>query len=174
MYLTGAALLLTLLARAGSRNTKTFSKFDTATAAALAVAASNLQRAGLNPQQIMFALAQLLHEIGGKFNTGIANSLNNYSGIKWINKSYQEATKGSPVKASERVQPANNPLNFYAKFASVAAWAKDYARILNKGAKPLQAANIPDFAARLKRNGYYTDTVTNYTKGLNFWYNRLI
>mgnify|MGYP000855866079 CR=1 FL=1 len=50
---------------------------------------------------------------------------------KFINKPYQIATRGSNVPPSERITPANSPINFYAKFADVADWAKDYVRILN-------------------------------------------
>lgn len=174
LLLTGAGLLLTLLARAGSRKTNRFSNFAPATAQLLAVADSTLQNLKLNDKQRLFALAQLLHETGNKFNTGIARADNNFTGIKWINKPYQNATRGSLAPASERVKPLSAPINYYAHFANTAAWAKDYARILNSGSKPLQANNIADFAARLKRNKYYTDSVSNYAKGLNFWYNRLI
>lgn len=139
-----------------------------------------LQDLGLNDEQIKFALSQILLETG-QFSTksNVFKLNNNYSGIKFINKPIQVAVKGSPVPPSERVSPANSPINWYAKFSDVGAWAKDYVRILNlKKNKPLQAVSIDDFHKRLTANKYYDTSkqknIDNYLKNLRYFYTRLV
>lgn len=114
---------------------------------------------GLSGNQLELVMAKVAHETGG-FNSRVFLSLNNASGIKWINKPFQPATKGT-------LSPEGN---FYAKYANLNDWAKDYLRILNMGKiKPLQATDTATFAKMLKDKRYYTDTVANYAKGLNRW-----
>lgn len=117
--------------------------------------------AGMKPEFLPIAIAQIAHETAG-FTSNVAITCNNLSGIKYIGKSYQNATKctGSPEG------------NSYAKFENYTAWAADYIRILSNGYRPIDAKNVNDFAYRLKQNNYYTDTVTNYTAGLNAWLDR--
>ena len=138
-----------------------------------------LQNLGLNEFQIKLALSQILFETGQfSSKSKVAKLNNNYSGIKWINKPYQVATKGSDVPIDERVSPANTAYNFYAKFDDVAQWAKDYVRILNLGKnKPLQANTLVDYHARITANKYY-DTRTQksrdiYYKGLLKYFNQI-
>lgn len=138
-----------------------------------------LQKQGLNELQIKLATSQILFETG-KFSSKskVAELNNNYSGIKWINKPFQIATKGSDVPLNERVLPKNTAYNFYAKFADVGQWAKDYVRILNLGKnKPLQATTLVDYHARITANKYY-DTRTQksrdtYYKGLLYYFNQI-
>jgi hypothetical protein len=139
-----------------------------------------LQNLGLNSEQVKFALSQILLETGqfGK-SSNVVKLNNNYSGIKFINKPYQVAVKGSPVPPGERVTPESSPINFYAKFSDVGAWAKDYVRILNlKKNKPLQAVSIDDFHKRLTANKYYDTSnkknIDNYLKNLHYFYARLV
>jgi hypothetical protein len=71
--------------------------------------------------------------------------------------SQKNAVKGRPLPEDGRY--------FYAKFATLADWAKDYMRVLSLKAKPLQATSSDDFITRLKSNGYFTAPVELYKKG---------
>lgn len=147
----------------------------------LFVIISELQKLGLNDEQIKLALSQILLETG-QFSTksNVFKLNNNYSGIKFINKPHQIAVKGSPVPPSERIKnDPNSPLNFYAKFNTIGDWAKDYVRILNlRKNKPLQAANIDEFHKRLTENKYYDTSkpsnVNLYLKNLRYFYKNLV
>lgn len=98
-----------------------------------------------------------MHETNG-FKSRLSQQDNNYSGIKFVKQ--PGATQG-------RKSPEGN---YYAKYPDRTAWAADLYRILANGkGKPLQAVSLEDFAQRLKAGGYYTDSVENYTKGLQRW-----
>jgi len=138
-----------------------------------------LKKAGLNDLQIKLALAQILLETGqfsSKSNVFKLN--NNFTGIKFINKKHQEATKGSPVPPGERIKPDTSPINFYAKFNDIGAWAKDYIRILNLKGKPIDANSIDEFHAKLTANKYYDTSkqknIDNYLKSLRYFYTQLV
>ncbi len=109
--------------------------------------------------KLPFLLAQVAHETGG-FKSHVS-SVNNYSGIKFSAKSKIQGEYDSGIKSPE----GNN----YSGFDSINDWANRYYAIINKGAMPLNATTIEDFANRLKKNGYFTDTIANYTKGLQSW-----
>lgn len=114
--------------------------------------------AGASGKELLFLLAQVAHETG-TFEKGIFASHNNASGITWANKPYQKnATKGNPLP--------ENPKYFYAKFATLADWAKDYIRIAGKAVK--SSNTLSEYAQKLKDQKYYTDTVANYTKALKY------
>jgi hypothetical protein len=116
-----------------------------------------LINAGIKLPILNFALAQLLLETG-RFTrkSAVATLNNNFTGIKFLNKPYQVAERGSSVPPAEQDKTRPNaPLNFYAKFKDPNAWAKDYVRILSFGAKPINATNIDDFNTRLQKNKYY-------------------
>lgn len=109
-----------------------------------------------------FAAAAVAHETGD-FTSRVSARDNNYSGIKFINKPYQVATKGSPAPEGGN----------YAHFASRIGWAKDYSRILHlKPGEPYKATSLADFARRLKMNKYYADTEANYLRGMTAFYNK--
>jgi len=96
-----------------------------------------------------YFLAQIMMESGNE-NSPIARDDNNFSGIQWINKSYQDATASKLHKINGK--PA-------AHFANIGAWAKDYKRILSldKGkGRPIDATSAQKFYERLKANGYFT------------------
>jgi hypothetical protein len=117
--------------------------------------------AGMKETFLPLAIAQIAHETAG-FNSKVAITCNNLSGIKYIAKPYQIAT------ACTNSPEGNN----YARFANYTDWAKDYIRILSMGYKPINAKDVTDFAYRLKQNNYYTDSVANYKAGLNAWINK--
>lgn len=140
-----------------------------------------LEEQGLNELQIKLALSQILFETGEFTPKSKVYKLNNnYTGIKWINKPYQVATKGSDVPINERVPPANTAYNFYAKFNDDTAWAKDYIRVLmlNKKNPPLNANSIEQYHARLTANKYYNTSkqknIDNYLNGLKKYYIKIV
>lgn len=115
---------------------------------------------GLTSPVLDWATAQALFESGGG-SSAVARANNNYTGIMFINKPYQQATKGTARPASE----GGN----YAKYANPQAWAKDFVRILSingpMGA-PIKATSLGDYVARLKANKYFASSPTAYQAGL--------
>jgi hypothetical protein len=122
---------------------------------------------GVSPAAANYAAAAVMHETAD-LTSRVSISDKNYSGIKWINKPYQKATKGTPA-------PKNEGGGFYAKYPTTVEWAKDYARILKlKPGEPYKATSIQDFATRLKANKYFTDNPANYAAGVQRYYNKYI
>jgi hypothetical protein len=164
--LTAIALLFYKLTKGRKTMSTKFIKFKADEAAKLQALEQALVNNGIEQPILNFALAQILLETG-RFTrrSAVATLNNNYTGIKFLNKSYQDAQRGSaaPPAEQDKANP-NSPLNFYAKFRDMNAWAKDYKRILSFGAKPINSTNIEDFAARLKRNGYYGSSQVTYEK----------
>lgn len=147
-----------------------FSNFKPTDAIKLTALENTLKAAGFKEPQLNFALASLLHETGiFSKKQSLTEKNNNYSGIKWINASRQKnATKGQPVPPSERdtINP-NNPLNYYAKFASIQDWANDYKRITSTfGFKPILATSPEDWAHRLKLNSYFGGSESVYLSAI--------
>ena len=174
ILLTVAGIMLYRFSKAGSMANK-FSKFTEPEALKLLAIQNALTIAGFKQPQLDFALAQLLFETG-KFSKAstVAAANNNYSGIKWINKPYQAATKGTLAPASERL-PYESPVNYYAKFADTNAWAKDFKRILslkrtaNYAGSPITATTPEDFVKRLKLNGYFGGSEAAYLRGVKIY-----
>lgn len=124
-----------------------------------------LKGQGLPAPVAGWAAAAVFHETGD-LTSRVSKQDHNYSGIKFINKPYQDATKGTPA-------PKNEGGGNYARFSSTAKWAKDYARILKlKPAEPAKATSLKDFVSRLHNNKYFTDNPANYEKGVQFFYNK--
>ena len=175
ILLTGGLLLIYAASKATANK---YLNFAPGVALKLGVAANALQNAGIDATRLKFALSQLLLETGQFTKASNVSTLNNnFSGIRYINKPYQKATQGSPVPPSERIAPANNPLNYYAKFASVQDWANDYKRILSLKSQPIKAETLTDFNARLALNGYYDtrrpNAANNYYNLLKFYFSKL-
>lgn len=110
----------------------------------------NLQAAGF-PSGLLrtYIIAQLMLE-SDWMTSNAANTDNNYSGIKWINKPYQDATKG--ITAADG--------GHYAHFSSIDKFLKDYKRILSlKGSagRPIDAQTASQFGDALRANHYFTD-----------------
>jgi hypothetical protein len=120
-----------------------------------------LQGAGVPNNSINYAIAQVMLESNlGRSN--ISTTLNNYSGIKYINKPYQKATKGSKSPEGD----------FYAKYTTPNEWANDYRRILaldGPQGPPLAATSVDQYLNRLQANKYFTDPgyKTKYYKTFN-------
>jgi hypothetical protein len=106
---------------------------------------------------IPYLVAQVAYETGD-FKSKLLKDHNNASGIVYTGRASQKnAVKGRPLPEDNRY--------FYAKFATLNDWAKDYMRVLSLKAKPLQATSSDDFITRLKSNGYFTAPVELYKKG---------
>jgi hypothetical protein len=143
-----------------------------------------LIKAGLKEPVLKFALSQLLFETGRftkKSKVAIEN--NNYTGIKWLNKSYQKAYRGTLAPPNERVSDINSPINYYAKFDSVDDWAKDFVRIIslqraaNLSGKPIAASTLTAYVDRLALNNYFDgntpDKRATYFKGCKKFFDML-
>ena len=127
-----------------------------------------LKNAGFTGDTLRFALAQMLHETGAfTSKSKVFTDNNNASGIMFINKPslQKNAVKGTPF-------PANEGKYFYAKFATLTDWAKDFRRILSLGVnKPANATTLSEYVSRLKANKYFTDSEKNYLAGTTRYYN---
>jgi hypothetical protein len=107
-----------------------------------------IKQAGIPEPAATYALYQAYHETGAFTNNGV-KKYNNYSGIMYAKQ------KGA-TKAADG----------YAIFDNLKDWAAALKHELTKGANPAGAKTLEDYAARLKKNGYFTDTLSNYTSGL--------
>lgn len=106
---------------------------------------------------IPYLVAQIAYETGD-FKSKLLKDHNNASGIVYTGRASQKnAVKGRPLPEDKRY--------FYAKFTTLADWAKDYLRVLNLKAKPLLASTPDEFVTRLKSNGYFTAPLEQYKKG---------
>jgi hypothetical protein len=106
---------------------------------------------------IPYLVAQVAYETGD-FKSKLLKDHNNASGIVFTGRASQKnAVKGRPLPEDGRY--------FYAKFATLNDWAKDYMRVLSLKAKPIQAISSDDFITRLKSNGYFTAPIELYKKG---------
>jgi hypothetical protein len=187
IFLTAGLLFFAWIARAraaGSRTlTKTakktkmlFSNFASPVREKLAIIEDSIRQTGAPEDRIKWLLAQVLHETGVfTAKSKVAELNNNFSGIKWLNKKHQIATKGSPVPPGERVRPASSPINFYAKFETPADWARDYYRIVSTfGTKPIiNATDLKDYVKRLKQNKYFGGPETVYFKAMTKFLEKL-
>jgi hypothetical protein len=116
-----------------------------------------LANAGVPSNIVPMATAQVMYETGG-LTSRVSKADGNLSGIKWLNKPYQKATRGT--KSPEG--------NYYAKFASFEDWANDYKRILSIGGAnaPINATGLQDYVNRLYHNHYFTSAPSVYYAGL--------
>lgn len=130
---------------------------------------SNLfARKGVPANLIPVLVAQVQHETNN-FKDAKLYTHNNASGIIYINKPQvqKNASKGNVLPETKN---SSKPY-YYAKFATLSDWANDFIRVLKKQpAKPIEATDIFDYAKRLKANGYFTDTLSNYYKRLLSFY----
>ena len=136
-----------------------------------------LLKAGFPAENIKLFLAQAMTESGGKsFNSNVAVKNNNLTGIVFIGKAFQKnAKQGLPMpKADITVKSGKG---FYAHFNTLQDWANDYYRILSldRGAgKPINATTTADLAHRLKVNGYYGASESDYAKLLSINHNKIV
>ena len=125
-----------------------------------------LQAANFPANALPFAFAQAAHESTGFTDpAGADNTSNNFSGLTYGGSASQRATGAVPTNT----QPDGN--SHYAAYpGGIGDWAKDFYRFLcfNHGAgRPIDATNMTDYIGRLKTNGYFGDSIENYTRGMN-------
>ncbi len=111
---------------------------------------------------IKMIMAQSSFETGG-FNDKKLNTLNNASGITFINNTGKQknASKGTPLPAKE------NTNLFYAKFDTLKDWALDHWRIVKKRFEGV--TSLKDYATKLKSKGYFSGSLNDYIKGLQYY-----
>lgn len=109
-----------------------------------------LVAAGVPEPGASYATYQSYHETGGwPSNYVLYWQHNNGSGINFAKQ--RGATRGA---------------GGYAWFNSFQDWINAFVHEITKGSNPAGAQSIEDYAARLKSNGYYTDSASNYLYGL--------
>lgn len=116
---------------------------------------------GIIPADVLpFSVSQALFE-SNYGNSSVARKDNNFSGITWINKTYQKnATKGS-------AKPKSEGGGYYAHFNRPSDWANDFVRILSVGKnQPIHANGLADYVNRLAANNYFKSSKTDYYNGL--------
>lgn len=131
---------------------------------------SALAAAGAPTAAIPFLMAQVAHETGD-FDSRVFRDNNNASGIMFINKPARQlnAIRGRVFPKNEWPAP-NKPL-YYANFATLTDWARDYLRIVGK---VVLSSKTPDqYAQALKKRGYYTAPLAVYAAALRVHLQRL-
>ena len=107
------------------------------------------QKTGINPE---FIYAQWYHESAG-FTSRLAKENYNFGGMTQVEPN-----------GEENKQPDGS--NYYMQFNSPEDWADYYARYIEYYPELKNAQSAYEFASILRSGGYYTDSVDNYTKGL--------
>lgn len=127
------------------------SGFDSSDVNRLQALADELVGRGLSDQQIRFMLSQALHETGLFTDSPNYNAVDNKHNFAGISR--------------------NGSISIY---GSISDFVTDWLRVLNLGPNhPIEATSISDFASRLKSNGYYEDSLSNYSAAINYYYNLL-
>lgn len=124
---------------------------------------------GLNDNQLLFCMAQILHETEGLTSRNFRNN-NNVGGINWAGQ--KNAVKGNFVSAKY-----NGADGYYAKFNSVKDGVTEYYGLLKRRYfKALEAKTPFEYARALKEKGYYNDKkisaekqVENYSNAIKNW-----
>lgn len=100
---------------------------------------------------------QMVQESGSSFNSSLASTEHNLSGIKYAG---WESSLGSVGSA-----PSDGTGGNYTNFKDWNAYASAYASILkNHGVE--NASSAADFVHKLKAAGYFTDSESNYLAGV--------
>lgn len=106
-----------------------------------------------------YAIAQVMFETAG-LSSPLAQKYNNFSGIKYIGKSYQKN--------------ATNTGNGYAAYATPQDWANDYKRVLSLApGRPINATSAQEFLNGLIANHYFGADPATYSAGLNAWLKKI-
>lgn len=119
-----------------------------------------LGSAGIPANIVPWAAAQSAFETNG-WKSNVSTKDFNLSGITWINKPAQNATRGVARPASEG--------GYYAHYKSYTDWAKDLKRILEIGGTgaAIYATSLQDYVDRLYKNKYFTSSPGPYYQALN-------
>lgn len=126
---------------------------------------SILQHYDVPDNLIPLIISQIILETGW-FSSLAYKQDNNPGGITW-NAFY--TTRPGTSKGRPRKEGGN-----YVHFINLDVAAKDMIRILSKSpGNPLSAINPTDYAHKLKINGYYASSETDYARGLESINNRI-
>ena len=111
----------------------------------------------LSDFQIQILLAQALHESGlftDAVNLNNIDQLNNWAGIK--SGSYGKSRNGGT----------------YAYYSSLTDFVNNWYQLLSDDGA-MDATSVSGFTAALKDAHYFTDSLSNYTRDVQHWYNVL-
>ena len=121
---------------------------------------------GMPPNLARLIVAQAKFE-SGNFTSPVFKANNNFFGYKYVGQAL--ASKGTAAPRSEG--------DFYAKYARLEDSVKELTdwikRRVNEGVFPSNLALIKtpgEYAALLKKKGYYGVSVAHYTNGLQRYY----
>jgi len=128
--------------------------------AAIAKAAieTELKGRGISPDFTSLIMLQLAVETAG-FKSNLV-AYNNLGGEIWVG---QKNAYNTGI-----AKPKGEAKGTYAGFKTIQDWAKSYINILQKR-KVFEAKSVDEFAAILKKGGYYEASETDYKKALKSW-----
>lgn len=109
-----------------------------------------------------FVIAQAKHE-SANFTSKVYREDNNPFGMKWFPRRNSLGTKGTPAPASE------GKGMFYTRYDNDTLAFKDLLKWFRINRFPIGLTTVEEYAKALKAEGYYGDTVANYTKALKKW-----
>ncbi len=108
-----------------------------------------MKRQGIRNDILQYIVYQAYHETNG-FTDPKYTRYNNPTGIKYAKQ------KGATMGA-----------NGYAYFDNLNSWAAAMKHEITKGANAEGAGSMQEYVQRLKKNGYFEDSVENYFNGLS-------
>ena len=114
-----------------------------------------LKEKGLPQKALPFLMLQSAVESAG-YTSKVYRTDNNVTGIKYSQNGYGSVGTKSPEGDN------------YAHYDSLKSWAKDFIRILNRDGA-LAANSIDEYAAILKKGGYFGATLDEYKIALHSW-----
>lgn len=129
-----------------------------------------LQAAGAPATAIPFLLAQVAHETGN-FDSRVFRQNNNASGIMFINKPARQKNASRGLAFPRKEWPSASQPLYYANFATLTDWARDFLRIV--GAVVLKSQTPEEYAAKLKARKYYAAPLAVYSAALKAHLSRL-
>lgn len=109
-----------------------------------------------------FVIAQAKHE-SANFTSKVYRENNNPFGMKVPRVRPFLGTQGTPAPASE------GKGMYYARYESDTVAFKDLLKWFRAVRFPIGLTTVEEYAKALKAEGYYGDTVANYTKALKKW-----
>lgn len=107
--------------------------------------------AGIDPKIIY---AQWAHETAG-FSSELCVEYNNLAGV---------------TQTQENDLPQPDGSFYYMKFDSLDSWARYFGKFIRLFDGTAEATTIEEYAAALKNDGYYGDTLENYIAGMTAAY----
>ena len=122
-----------------------------------------MNQAGFPNTAVRWYIVSLIMVESDYMTSNVANTDNNYGGIKWINKPYQHATKG--LKADK---------GYYAHYQNFQQFLQDLKRVLSlngPAGRPIDATSATAFGDAIRGTGYSENK--NYYIPFNRAYNKI-